>query len=68
MKVNVRMMLIKVIYSVLQSVTVSDAGADNEPIHIINIAIQTTVSTDDETLSSQFAAFCKEKVCKPFYT
>ncbi|XP_060601349.1 acetyl-CoA carboxylase-like isoform X2 [Ruditapes philippinarum] len=45
----------------VQSVTVSDAGADNEPIHIINIAIQTTVTTDDETLSAQFSAFCKEK-------
>lgn len=50
------------LYLHLQSVTVSDAGTDNEPIHIVNIAIQTTVSTDDETLARQFAAFCKERV------
>lgn len=45
----------------VQSVIISEAGVDNEPIHIINIAIQSTASMDDETLSQQFAAFCKEK-------
>ncbi|XP_052810901.1 acetyl-CoA carboxylase-like isoform X2 [Mya arenaria] len=46
----------------VQSVqSVSDSVVENEPIHIINVAIQTTATMDDETLGQQFQAFCKEK-------
>ncbi|WAR06945.1 ACAC-like protein [Mya arenaria] len=41
--------------------SVSDSVVENEPIHIINVAIQTTATMDDETLGQQFQAFCKEK-------
>jgi len=42
--------------------SVTESVVENEPIHIINIAIQSTATMDDETLAKQFQVFCREKV------
>ncbi|XP_052244589.1 acetyl-CoA carboxylase-like isoform X1 [Dreissena polymorpha] len=41
--------------------SVAESAVENEPIHIINVAIQTTPTMDDETLAAQFQEFCIEK-------
>ena len=47
--------------------SISDYNSD-EPIHIINIAIQSTGIVNDEDIAQQFQSFCKDKVSGPHST